>query len=335
MSPIAFDEEEEDDRLLTAPYHQALRESRENSFMLNEKSVLLVNQQIHPLWDEAPRRVQVIQRQPKDLLLLTSCCDWGTLVCFIAAINLACIAIHDCYLAYISYRLGYDIDVERWSIFWLSPSKTVFRRFGAFVPYRLLRNREWWRMITSSLICSSGVELISIVGAWSVIRISGTTPKYMWCWIYLLSVLTGQMWMMAWDTSGISGCALWGTCGVLSASSGAEPRTRIMLLVASSVISVIALLEPHNSYLGTIGATLFGLAFYGAGWSRVVSKRDRDTRAALTGLARFACGVIVLSLWVVPLLWIAFCRPISKVTEPAFSSVLDPVLKREVSSLRG
>jgi hypothetical protein len=335
MSPIAFDEEEEDDRLLTAPYHQALRESIENSFMLNERSALLVNKQIHPLWDEPPPRVQIKERQRKDLLLLKSCCDWGTLVCATAAIHLACIALHDCYLVYISYRLGYDISVERWSLLWLSPSKAVLSRFGAFVPYRLLMNREWWRMLTSALTCSSVVELMSVVGAWGVMRMGGTTATCMCCWIYLLSVLTGQIWMMAWDTSGISGCAAWGTCGVLSASSGAKPRQRIMLLVASTVLSVLALLEPHNSYFGTIGATLFGWAFYGVGWSRVVSKKDRDAVAAPTGLARFFCGVIVLSLWIVPLLWIAFCRPVFKVAEPAFSTVLIPVLTRDGSSLRG
>jgi len=310
MSPIAFDEEEEDDRQHTAPYQQALHDSMgmEHSFSRNERSALLSAKVIQPLRDGPPPRLQT-KRRPR----LKSTCDWGVLVCATAGIHLASIALHDLYLLYLSHRLGYSSDVEHWNLPWLSPSKPVLSRFGAFVPCRLLFQRQWWRMLTCALTCTSVVEWITILGDWYIIRFGGITAMNMSCWIYLLSVLTGQIWMMAWDVNGLSGCATWGTCGVLSASSCATPRQRFLLLSASTAMLVLALFQPTNSFVGTMGATFFGWAFCG-----VMTGIDKDDGIEPRGPMRFLFAFIVLTLWIVPLLCIAFREP---VTERAFSNL--------------
>ena len=315
MSPIAFDEEEEDERLLTAPYQHALQESMEHSFLLNERSALLANKGNRLLRDEPAPTIQIGKRRKR----FNSWGDWGSLVCATAAIHLACIGIHDVYLGYLSYRLGYDIDVEHWTLPWISPSSVVLQRFGAFQPYSLLAYREWWRMISCTFLCTSVVDWLTVFGAWTILRMGDNKTKSMWSWTYLLSVLTGQIWMMAWDLDGLSGCAAWGTCGVLSATRSTEPQQRVLAVSITTIMLVLTLCEPSKSFVGFVGAALFGCAFCGIGLSQGIN--NNKEKEPPKGMTKFICGMIVLTLWTFPLLWIALRQKASFVTEPAFSSI--------------
>ena len=234
---------------------------------------------------------------------------WGTVVWVLSGAHLLSMAIHDFYFWYLSYRQGIEIDVERWSLPWLSPSTVVLQRFGAFLPYRAIVYGQWWRMLTSVFMSTSVMEWLLVIWSWRALRWGGARPTRKWCYVYLLSVFTGQIWMMAFDLSGVAGAAAWGSSGVICAAGGAKPRQRFLLFMTAIAMVVVSLLEPTNSVMGTIGGSFFGWAYYGLGWSRVVSKMDKGT-VKPKGMTRLLSGLALLKLWVVPLLFVAFREPI-------------------------
>jgi hypothetical protein len=300
LSPIAFDEDDEDK---IAPYKQVL---------VNERSALLGNikpgdrSKIHPLWDDGnPLLLQSMYTEDQTRGLF----HWGTVVWVLSGAHLLSMAIHDFYFWYLSYRQGIEIDVERWSLPWLSPSTVVLQRFGAFLPYRAIVYGQWWRMLTSVFMSTSVMEWLLVIWSWRALRWGGARPTRKWCYVYLLSVFTGQIWMMAFDLSGVAGAAAWGSSGVICAAGGAKPRQRFLLFMTAIAMVVVSLLEPTNSVMGTIGGSFFGWAYYGLGWSRVVSKMDKGT-VKPKGMTRLLSGLALLKLWVVPLLFVAFREPI-------------------------
>ena len=308
LSPIAFDE---DDEAKLAPYKQALNES-----IANERSALLRpvkrsdRSKIHPMWDDGdPLLLQTMisENQTRGLI------HWGTVVGVLSGLQLLAVAMHDSYLYYLSYRLGYEVDVERWSLPWLSPSNAVLQRFGAFMPYQMLEYGQWWRMLTSAFMSTSVMEWLLVIWSWRALLWGGAKPTRKWCYVYLLAAFTGQIWMMAFDLSGVAGAATWGSSGVICAAGGAKPRQRFLLFMTAIAIVILAFLEPTNSVVGAIGGSFFGWTFYGLGWSRVVSKMDKGA-VKPKGMLRLLSGLALLKLWVVPLLFVAYRAPLNPAT---------------------
>jgi hypothetical protein len=175
LSPIAFDEDDEEK---LAPYKQALNDS-----IANERSALLRPvkrsdlSKLHPLWDDGnPLLLQtmVSENQTRGIF------HWGAVVGVLSGLQLLAIALHDFYLCYLSYRLGYEVDVERWSLPWLSPSNAVLQRFGAFMPYQMLEYGQWWRMLTSAFMSTSVTEWLIVLWSWRALLWGGAKPTRKW-----------------------------------------------------------------------------------------------------------------------------------------------------------
>jgi hypothetical protein len=143
------------------------------------------------------------------------------------------------------------------------------------------------------------VEYVFMCLAWHTLRVGGSRPTSRWVGLYFMSTVTGQFWTIAWDPSGVSGGAVWGTCGVLCAAGAAKPTFRFVLLVISIALFFVSSIGATSSAMGAIGSSAFGWGYYGMG---------RDMMAALSPsrLIRRLSGIILVSLWMVPLLWIAF-----------------------------
>jgi hypothetical protein len=239
--------------------------------------------------------------------------DWGRIVELLSGCHLLLIAIHDLYIWYLSYRLGLDVDVESWILPWLSPSTAVLTRFGALLPYQVLEFNQWWRMITFLFLPTSLADYVLVLWSWRILRRGGAKPTRRWCHIYLLAALTGLVWMLAFDLSGIAGAATWGTCGVICATGGAKPKQRFILFMTAICIIMLSLVEPNNSVMGPVGSSMFGWSFYGLGWSRVVSKMDKGA-VKPKGFLQIFSGCILLKVWIIPLLFLAFWSPQSETT---------------------
>lgn len=168
---------------------------------------------------------------------------------------------------------------------------------------------EWWRLVSASLwVTTSVTEWVLLLVAWTW-GIHGDTatsswygclPDWMqpkkfhqqsltftttttrtpwqsqWPVVYVLSVGTGIMWMMAFgSTTNVNsngdtrvvvaiGCTGWGTAGVLCAKGMQWPQRRFELFVlAIGLVLLNALGQPSSqaAVWGAIGATFFGWAY--------------------------------------------------------------------------
>ena len=303
MSPIVFDEDDErnEDREAIAPYRKALHESVDSSFSNERTSLLGRRPRRKPLWDEekADRNVDTSNTVSKE----RPRCSWDIVLCAISGIHLTCMALYDLYAWYVSYRLGGGSNVA-WRLPLLSPTPSTLIRFGALIPWNVFHGQPW-RIITSTVISTSLVEYLFLYGAWHALRVGGSRPTNAWVGLYFMSTLTGQLWTTAWDPLSVSGGASWGTCGVLCAAGAAKPRQRFLLLVISISLFLISLVDTRtNSFMGTLGSSAFGCAYYGVGYILVFS-RDVVTAVPPTKSVRQLSGVVILSLWLIPVLWIA------------------------------
>jgi hypothetical protein len=106
-----------------------------------------------------------------------------------------------------------------------------------------------------------------------------------WPIVYVLSVLTGQLWMIVFHDKSyyimimgqtyrnnnndnsiplVSGCTGWGTAGVLCATGMQWPSQRLELFVLAIALILINLFQPNTaSVFGAIGATFWGWAYAG------------------------------------------------------------------------
>ena len=85
-------------------------------------------------------------------------------------------------------------------------------------------------------------------------------------------------------------------------------RQRFLLLLVSVGLVVVSFIEPTNSIMGSIGSSLLGLVFYGAGWTREQQQHEtsyREKHKPLSARVKLMSGVALLVLWVLPLLWLA------------------------------
>jgi hypothetical protein len=321
VSPIpSVDEEDaraddfELDRV-TAPYHKAMQD-----FGANERSALL-GRRIHPMWngdeyDEAARisadllnsRNQQGRKRPHRQI-------WGKAVVGASALHIFCIGLHDIFLWYLQMRRDvYSQYSLAWSIPWMGPSARVLLRFGAYSPGKILWQRQWYRALTSLTLTASLSEwIVMVVGWWQLENITASatsTTKWRIWWpvIFILSVGTGQLWMAAFGSYySLSGCAGWGTCGVLCATGVSRPDHRLPLFLTAIGLVILNVLQSTSNVFGAIGASFFGWSFSGIGlvdisFSAFVKENDSLTRRwhCLNWLAL----VTTVTLWVIPILYI-------------------------------
>lgn len=164
--------------------------------------------------------------------------------------------------------------------------------------------------------------------------------------VHTLSTVAGQLWMLAIWLLGSDGlvknmyrdnsqqgtlvthCAAWGTCGVLCFVGMARPNRRFccfMICIALVVLSLLQHLTQINSLPVVVGCTASSFV----GWTlfgsqlipspntttlRLAQKPDNFSIPILTGppqsqihsTVRLCCGAVVMILWVLPLLILAY-----------------------------
>lgn len=292
MSPIGFndDEETDDEELIIAPYRQALM----NDSFATERSSLLERRKgapsarIHPLWDEKSQNK--LSNKSSETTIVSAV---GNFVCAISGVHLSCIALHDVYLWYISFRLGYESSISMWRLPLLAPSNQVLARFGALLPQRVILDGQWWRLASSAFVVTSVVEFFVVLGAWQTIPHHGPTATRIGS-IYLGSFLVGQLWMFAFDSYGISGGVSWGTCGILCAASVGKGRALYLAILIVLFVG-ISLVGP-GSASGTIGSMLFGAGISWVRWPPAQQNKSGWPRPAPS----FVCLTVSLFVLAVP-----------------------------------
>ena len=309
MSPIpaAFDDDDDGDQAdeeAIAPYRKALHESIDSSFS-NERTALLGHRKrskAHPSWDAED--VSQVTASTHATKASTPTCSWNVILYVLSGMQLACMALHDLYFWYLSYRLGLESSKSySWRLPWLTPSDGTLTRFGALIPWKVIHGQAW-RMVTSTFLSTSVVEYALICWAWHILRVGGSRPTLRWVPLYLMSAVTGQLWTIAWDPSSISGGSSWGTCGVLCAAGAAKARQRFLLFFVSIALTAVTSIDATGSSVGSIGSFAFGWAFYGVG-QVLILRRDGETSSAPKGWIRMLSAIVLVSLWLVPLLWIS------------------------------
>jgi hypothetical protein len=320
VSPIpSYDEDEEND-YVTARYRKALNESSaafltgatESTSLLRNVTTTSGNKSkkwsLHPLWD--PKQDPILIEQ-KRIAKTSPTYRLGMLVVCSTGIFLAIVGLHDAYLWYLSFRKGIEPGYSlTWRWPWLSPSSRTLLRFGAFCPQRLVVQQgqgEYWRIVTSWFASTSLVEwLLTAWGWWCVQYIS--TGIIIWP-LYILCCVTGQLWMAAFHFNGISGCASWGTSGVLCAIGVARPDRRFVLFLSAIASVVLSLLEPTSSVYGAIGSIFFGWSFNSVGLtlygSSAAEHNKDDDHGKKSELNMFA-AIVVVGLWVLPILYVLY-----------------------------
>lgn len=208
------------------------------------------------------------------------------------AFVLFCVGMHDIFLAYLAMRRGITASEQRyalaWTLPWIGPTQRSLLRFGAFSPERLLSASssaapEYWRSLTSMVVPISLVEWLLLAWVWtkylpSSLYSPATNFSWQLSWpvVYLLSALTGQLWMVAFHSSvaqdanaydsslpAISGCAGWATAGVLCAVGIQAPNRRFPCFLSSIALVVLHQCQATGSVIGCSAAAFFGWAYSG------------------------------------------------------------------------
>jgi hypothetical protein len=319
MSPVAFDDDDvnNEDRELLAPYHKALNQSLDSSFF-NERTALLGrgshrsarSSKSHSAWGDADAHDFLWTRDGKKNKKTPPrfYYSWDVILCTLSGIHLGCMALHDLYVSYLAYRSGYNNYHKSnkallWRLPWLSPSTSTLQRFGALLPWKAVHGQAW-RMASSMFMSTSLVEYALMCCAWHTLRVGGSRPTWQWVGLYFMSTVTGQLWTIAWDPLGVSGGAVWGTCGVLCAAGAARPTSRFVLFVTSIALFVVSSIGGTNSAMGAMGSSAFGWGYYGMGHILVFSQDAVDALPPSRSI-RMLSGIMLISLWMIPLLWIA------------------------------
>jgi hypothetical protein len=217
------------------------------------------------------------------------------------AFVLFCVGMHDIFLVYLAMRRGITASEQRyglaWTLPWIGPTQRSLLRFGAFSPERLLPASssapEYWRSFTSMVVPISLVEWLLLVWVWTrYLPSSLFSPATNFSWqlswpvVYLLSALTGQLWMMAFhyeiihssvaqdanayefSLPALSGCAGWATAGVLCAVGIQAPNRRFPCFVSSIALVVLHQCQATGSVIGCSAASFFGWAYSGL-WAQL------------------------------------------------------------------
>eukprot|EP00521_Asterionellopsis_glacialis_P011754 CAMPEP_0195310216 /NCGR_PEP_ID=MMETSP0707-20130614/39133_1 /TAXON_ID=33640 /ORGANISM="Asterionellopsis glacialis, Strain CCMP134" /LENGTH=537 /DNA_ID=CAMNT_0040374529 /DNA_START=142 /DNA_END=1755 /DNA_ORIENTATION=+ len=111
----------------------------------------------------------------------SSCTFFAKLVCTISGFHFFMMAVHDFYLWYLSYRLGYPLHVSPWQALpWVSPSATTLIQFGAFLPYKVVNDEQYWRFMSSAFTCTSLVEWALVCFSWIILVQSSLVEERNW-----------------------------------------------------------------------------------------------------------------------------------------------------------
>lgn len=304
VSPVAFDngDEDDEDRAIIEPYHKALHDSLNNSSFSNERTSLLGRRSVRRRGNDAESANRGADNDSKaPSVEPPRRRSWGMVLCVLSGIHLACMAIHDLYVWYLSFRLGrYSRQQVAWTLPLISPSKSTLLRFGALNPWKVLHGQAW-QMITSLCMSTSLVEYILMCGSWYTMRNEASASFG----LYIMATVTGQLWTIAWaDPSSVSGGALLGTCGVLCATGVAKPQQKWVLLVVPTCLFLTSMTakEGINSFMGILGSSTFGFAYYGSTGHSLAKEKVESTARTV----RMLSAVVLVVLWLTPLLWIAF-----------------------------
>lgn len=179
LSPIAFHDGNEERKTAKDRRTIDYSSATERSSLLGKKS----NPDRLHLWNDLNTSMQQSVRSSG----IVNVFQFINLVWLAAGFELLCMAMHDLYLFYLSYRQGSEIDVEKWTLPWISPSPITLQRFGAFIPYRVIVEYQLWRFLTSTLISTSFVEWILVLWSWKALHWKAR-PTKVWSHIYILSV---------------------------------------------------------------------------------------------------------------------------------------------------
>ncbi len=318
VSPIpSVDDDDRADDLeldrVTAPYHKAMQD-----FGANERSALL-GRRIHPMWNhENDKIVNTLGNKNKSKGIRAPPPIWGKAVVGASAMHLFCIGLHDIYLWYLQVRRGvYSQNAVAWSIPWAGPSARILLRFGAYCPGKILWQGQWYRALTSLTLAASLSEWTLLAIAWWQLEnitasIMPTTHWHiLWPIFFILSIGTGQLWMAAFSSYySLSGCAGWGTCGVLCATGISRPDHRFPLFVTAIALVVLNLLQSTSNVFGAIGASFFGWSLSGMGLSTHFnsSVKENDSLLRPWSWLNWLALITALKLWIIPILYIWFWK---------------------------
>ena len=319
QSPIpSFDREDEDDdddvddeeaNRATEKYHKALHESLEAAAFVNERTSLLHHRRtalqqtrqgaapIHPLWDGATpeeRRIREINSHCRIL--------WGDVFVVLTGVHLGLCSAWEVYL----WRSDDDgSPTLTWMSILQPRSAQTLLLMGALDAETVLVNEEYWRLLSSLVVCPSLLNWVLVCLGWTLLysarRQDTLLSWYSWFGTWFASALVGLVWMMAWDLRirPVVGCALWGTGGVLTAAGMHRPEARWCHFLACILAVVLSWWEqPYNSVYGIVGATFFG-------WGLGAATRQSLATKGPSGLSYGSIGV-VLSIVLAPVLSIAF-----------------------------
>lgn len=325
MSPIhSFDHEDEndddedgdvEDECRTAIYHKALQDSIDAQSFVSERSSLLrqggdPHSRLHPLWDPPPgdQETQSIKGNWSPWGK-----NWGTGICILSGVYLAVMGILDAYHYIFLLQESKQEDSEtslessRIAILpWLAPSPRTLLLCGALQSTDVFTAYGFWRLATSAVIPCSLVEWLVVVASWRMILLaSPPTPWYRWSGVFLASTVTGQLFLIAFDTNALAGCVSWGTCAVLTSLGVICPPRRLVLHLTAIIILMLAMLQrPYGSVTGAAGSMFFAWTCTGAGLIKLPSRHKPEYEETFAQqFQRWLCIVGAISVLTLPVLW--------------------------------
>jgi hypothetical protein len=308
---------------------------------LSDQQVHIPLSSIHPLWEDK-KALSAPKRDKREIQPFATVDDrwwsfvcatryWGTVVIATSTGILACMGLHDGYLWYLSKRRGIELPYSlAWTLPWLTPTARTLIQFGAFSPERLVERNEYWRIVSSPYVSTSVGEWVLLLWAWAVLRHSsgtllvvgsglpntalssppparrgGSVGLFMiWAIVYNLSAWTGQLWVTAFPNKngGVSGCASWGTCGILCAAGISQPNRRFLLFMTAIALVSLDTVQSLGSTFGALGGSFFGWAFFGVGLTPVcpVMQTEDSMKEQRRGCLHVVSAFVVLKLWVIP-----------------------------------
>lgn len=230
---------------------------------------------IHPMWNgpqSSRKRNQNRQHDNYNDILWGWRVSFGLILCSLSGSLLLAMGLYDIFewrirsetttTTTMVWWSEYNSNHIAWSFPWLHPTQSALIALGAFVP-ELIENGSYWRVWTSMFMCTSLVELLILILSWRCIFVAATASRwYRWSGVYFASLITGQLWTMAWDsqTGVVCGCATWGTIAVLCWIGIQCPSRRFALFLFAAVAISLAYLQQHpfGSIYGMVGSTFCG-----------------------------------------------------------------------------
>ena len=242
---------------------------------------------IHPLQSEhSLRQMHADQQARQHQKQVWS--SWGTLVCVVSGLSLLGMAVYDIVYYYhfaMDDNTNTNSNSHAWSLPWGQPTLSTGLVWGGLSPSVILTEDtavdlstttnnannflQMWpvlhilstycRLVTSALQVHSVLEWGLVVLGWFVCQRPSRYPVTTTTTItvYTLSVLTGQLWMLAvWWIHGsgdnvsykhatllVAHCASWGTCGVLCFVGMVRPQRRFGCFMICIGLVVLSLLQ--------------------------------------------------------------------------------------------